>query len=65
MGLVTTGRFYPPHSSRVLLFANVELTLNIVAAVVAYTFQPKKPALDLSAAPASQDQQLLLAAITV
>jgi Transposase DDE domain len=39
--------------------------VNIVAAVVAYTFQPKKPALDLSAAPASQDQQLLLAAITV
>jgi hypothetical protein len=39
--------------------------VNIVAAVVAYTFQPKKPALDLSAAPAGQDQQLLLAAITV
>ena len=39
--------------------------VNIVAAVVAYTFQPKKPALDLSAAPANQDQQLLLVAITV
>jgi len=39
--------------------------VNIVAAVVAYTFQPKKPALDLSTTPASQDQQLLLAAMTV
>jgi Transposase DDE domain len=39
--------------------------VNIVAAVVAYTFPPKKPALDLSAAPAGQDQPLLLAAITV
>jgi Transposase DDE domain len=39
--------------------------VNIVAAVVAYTFPPKKPAWDLSAAPAGQDQPLLLAAITV
>jgi hypothetical protein len=39
--------------------------VNIVAAVVAYTFQPKKPALDLSTAPASPDQQLLLATMTV
>jgi Transposase DDE domain len=39
--------------------------VNIVAAVVAYTFPPKKPALDLSTAPASPDQQLLLAAMTV
>jgi Transposase DDE domain len=39
--------------------------VNIIAAVVAYTFQPKKPALDLSTAPASPDQQLLLAAMTV
>jgi transposase len=39
--------------------------VNMVAAVVAYTFQPKKPAWDLSAAPAGQDQQLLLAAIAV
>jgi hypothetical protein len=39
--------------------------VNIVAAVVAYTFQPKKPALDLSTAPASPDQQFLLAAMTV
>jgi hypothetical protein len=38
--------------------------VNLVAAVVAYTFQPKKPALDLSTVPASQDQQLLLTAIT-
>ena len=39
--------------------------VNMVAAVVAYTFPPKKPALDLSTTPANQDQQLLLAAITV
>jgi hypothetical protein len=39
--------------------------VNIVAAVGAYTFQPKKPAWDLATAPASPDQQLLLAAMTV
>jgi Transposase DDE domain len=39
--------------------------VNMVAAVVAYTFQPKKPAWDLSTTPARQDQQLLLAAMTV
>jgi Transposase DDE domain len=36
--------------------------VNMLAAVVAYTFQPKKPALDLSS---TQDQPLLLAALTV
>ena len=39
--------------------------VNMLAAVVAYTFQPKKPALDLSSTPGSQDQPLLLAAVTV
>jgi hypothetical protein len=41
--------------------------VNSVAAVVvvAYPFPPKKPAWDLAAVPAGQDQQLLLAAITV
>jgi transposase len=39
--------------------------VNMLAAVVAYTFQPKKPALDLSTATDNQTQQLLLAAITV
>ena len=39
--------------------------VNIPAAAVAYTFQPKKPALDLSTTTASQDHQLLLAAMTV
>jgi transposase len=38
--------------------------VNILAAVVAYTFQPRKPALDLFTKQDSQDQQLLLAAIT-
>src|SRR5947209_1381364 len=38
--------------------------VNILAAVVAYTFQPKKPALDLSTEQDSPDQQLLLAAMT-
>src|SRR5438270_878570 len=38
--------------------------VNMLAAVVAYTFPPKKPALDLSAKQGSPDQQLLLAAIT-
>jgi hypothetical protein len=37
--------------------------VNMVAAVVAYTFQPKKPALDLFRKPEKQDQALLLAAI--
>jgi Transposase DDE domain len=39
--------------------------VNMLAAVVAYTFQPKKPALDLSTTTDNQTQQLLLAAITV
>ena len=39
--------------------------VNIVAAVVAYTFQPKKPALDLLARQDSPNQQLLLANMTV
>jgi transposase len=39
--------------------------VNMLAAVVAYTFQPKKPALDLFTKQDSPDQQLLLAAITV
>jgi hypothetical protein len=38
--------------------------VNILAAVVAYTFQPKKPALDLFMKHGQQDEQLLLAAIT-
>jgi Transposase DDE domain len=38
--------------------------VNILAAVVAYTFQPKKPALDLFTKHGQQDEQLLLAAIT-
>jgi transposase len=38
--------------------------VNMLAAVVAYTFQPKKPALDLFTQQGSPDQQLLLAAIT-
>src|SRR3982750_683373 len=37
--------------------------VNRLAAVVAYTFQPKKPALDLSTEQDSPDQQLLLAAM--
>jgi transposase len=37
--------------------------VNMLAAVVAYTFQPKKPALDLSTEQDSPDQQLLLAAM--
>jgi Transposase DDE domain len=39
--------------------------VNMLAAVVAYTFQPKKPALDLSTTTESQTQQLLLAAVTI
>jgi transposase len=39
--------------------------VNMLAAVVAYTFQPKKPALDRVVASQTQEQQLLLAAITV
>src|SRR4051812_32038087 len=39
--------------------------VNMLAAVVAYTFQPKKPALDLSTMTESQAQPLLLAAITI
>jgi Transposase DDE domain len=39
--------------------------VNILAAVVAYTFQPKKPALDLSTATESPAQQLLLAAVAI
>jgi Transposase DDE domain len=38
--------------------------VNILAAVVAYTFQPKKPALDLFTKQDSPEQQLLLAAMT-
>ena len=38
--------------------------VNMLAAVVAYTFQPKKPALDLSTEQDSPDQQLLLAILT-
>src|SRR3954449_6264886 len=37
--------------------------VNMVAAVVAYTFQPKKPSLDLFRKQEKQDQALLLAAI--
>jgi Transposase DDE domain len=37
--------------------------VNMVAAVVAYTFQPKKPGLDLFRKQEKQDQALLLAAI--
>src|SRR3954451_2545875 len=37
--------------------------INMLAAVAAYTFQPKKPALDLSTTTESQPQRLLLAAI--
>jgi Transposase DDE domain len=39
--------------------------VNMIAAVVAYTFQPKKPALDLFTTSESQDQQLLLTAVTI
>jgi hypothetical protein len=39
--------------------------VNMLAAVVAYTFQPKKPALDLSTMSESPAQQLLLAAVTI
>jgi transposase len=39
--------------------------INMLAAVVAYTFQPKKPALDLSTITESQAQRLLLAAVTI
>jgi hypothetical protein len=39
--------------------------VNILAAVVAYTFQPKKPALDLSTITESPVQRLLLAAVTI
>src|SRR3982750_3378337 len=39
--------------------------VNMLAAVVAYTFQPKKPALDLSATTETQAQRLLLAAVTI
>jgi hypothetical protein len=39
--------------------------VNILAAVVVYPFQPKKPALDLFTKQGSPDQQLLLAAMTV
>jgi transposase len=38
--------------------------VNMLAAVVAYTFQPKKPALDLATTTGTRDQQLLLAAVT-
>src|SRR3982750_906803 len=38
--------------------------VNIVAAVVAYTFQPKKPSLDLFRQSEERDQALLLAAMT-
>ena len=39
--------------------------VNMLAAVVAYTFQPKKPALDLSTTSEDQAQRLLLAAVTI
>jgi hypothetical protein len=39
--------------------------VNMLAAVVAYTFQPKKPALDLSTMSESPAQQLLLAAVAI
>ena len=39
--------------------------VNMLAAVVAYTFQPKKPALDLSTTTESPAQRLLLAAVTI
>ena len=39
--------------------------VNIPAAVVAYTFQPKKPTLDLLAKQSCSDQSLLLANMTV
>jgi hypothetical protein len=39
--------------------------VNMLAAVVAYTFQPKKPALDLSTMSENPAQQLLLAAISI
>jgi hypothetical protein len=40
--------------------------VNMLAAVVAYTFQPKKPALDLSSTTTeSQAPLLLLAAVTI
>jgi transposase len=39
--------------------------VNRLAAVVAYTFQPKKPALDLSTTTESPTQRLLLAAVTI
>jgi len=39
--------------------------VNMLAAVVAYTFQPKKPALDLSATTENPAQRLLLAAVAI
>jgi Transposase DDE domain len=39
--------------------------VNMLAAVVAYTFQPKKPALDLSTITETQAQCLLLATVTI
>jgi transposase len=39
--------------------------VNMLAAVVAYTFQPKKPALDLSTTTENPAQLLLLAAVTI
>ena len=39
--------------------------VNMLAAVVAYTFQPKKPALDLSTITETPAQGLLLAAVTI
>jgi hypothetical protein len=39
--------------------------VNMLTAVVAYTFQPKKPALDLSTTTEPQAQQLLFAAVTI
>jgi hypothetical protein len=39
--------------------------INMLAAVAAYTFQPKKPALDLSTLTESSAQRLLLAAVTI
>lgn len=39
--------------------------INMLAAVVAYTFQPKKPALDLATTTENQAQRLFLTAVTI
>jgi Transposase DDE domain len=50
---------HPPHRSA------INGIVNRLAAVVAYTFPPQKPALDRFVASQNQAQQLLLAALTV